>query len=73
MAYTFTCAGVVDEITGLTDVDDFHIQVTFKVHGSHKVSSIMNREVFASLKKMHVGQKVLVATNGGDLMWVDPE
>jgi len=73
MAYTFTCAGVVDEITGLTIEDNFHIQVTFKVHGSYRVSSIMNREVFASLKEMHEGQKVLVATNGGDLMWVDPE
>lgn len=48
-------------------------QVTFKESGSYKVSLIINQEAFASLKQMKVGQKVLVATNGSDLMWVETE
>lgn len=72
MAFTFTCTGVRDEITALK-VEDFDIEVTFKVHGSHKVSRIMKQEAFNELKDMKVGQKVLVATNRGQLMWVKHE
>lgn len=72
MAFTFTCTGVVDEIIALK-IEEFDIKVSFKKHGFHKVSRIMNRESFDSLKQMEVGQTVLVATNGGDLMWVKPE
>ncbi len=69
---TFTFTGVVDEITSLNSEDDFHIKVTFRVHGPYRVSSIMNREAFVSLKKMHIGQKALVATHQGELIWVKP-
>ena len=73
MAFTSTCTGVVDTITALNPEDEFHIQVTFKQLGSYRVSSIMNREAFTSLKQMEVGQKVWVATNrSGEHISVKP-
>lgn len=71
--YTYTSTGVADEITGLTFVDDYHIEVTFTNNGFYNVSSIMNPEVFDSLKNMQIGQKVLVAINGSCINWINPK
>lgn len=59
MAYTYTFTGVEDEITALK-FDKYNIEVTFKVHGTYNVF-IADQPLFGQLKKMNIGQKVLVA------------
>ena len=69
MAFKFTCICVKDEITALK-IENFDIEVAFKVHDSFNVSLIMNQEACTSLKQIKLGQKVLVATARSRLMWV---
>ena len=73
MAFTYTCAGVKDQIIDLIIEDDFNIKVVFKTHGSFRINKIMNNVAFSSVKKMEIGQTVLVATHHDHLMWVKPE
>ena len=73
MAFTYTCAGVKDQIADLIVEDDFNIKVVFKIHGSFRINKIMNNGAFSSVKKMEIGQTVLVATHRDHLMWVKPE
>ena len=70
MAMTYTATGGGDMITGIQEISEFELSVTFAESGTYTVSKIMNREAYEKLLKMKAGDSVTVATLRNQVMWV---